>query len=155
MASVPTGTPPGIWTIESSESSPPSAWLSTGTPSTGTSVEAAMTPGRWAAPPAPAMITSMPRPSAAAAYSAVSAGVRWAERTRHSCGTPNRSRVSSAWRMVSQSDLLPMMTATSGLGSELIAGVPPSPQESMRAARDGVIARAPRTRARRRSAADP
>ena len=35
MAKVPTGTPPGIWTIESSESRPLSAWVSTGTPSTG------------------------------------------------------------------------------------------------------------------------
>ena len=64
MASVPTGTPEGIWTIDSSESRPLSAWLCTGTPSTGSSVWAATMPGRWAAPPAPAMITSIPRPSA-------------------------------------------------------------------------------------------
>ena len=60
MASVPTGTPAGIWTIESSESRPLRAWLWTGTPSTGSRVWAATMPGRWAAPPAPAMITSMP-----------------------------------------------------------------------------------------------
>ena len=35
MAMVPTGTPPGICTIDSSESSPCSAWLCTGTPNTG------------------------------------------------------------------------------------------------------------------------
>ena len=35
IASVPTGTPPGIWTIESRLSSPLSARLSIGTPSTG------------------------------------------------------------------------------------------------------------------------
>ena len=58
MASVPTGTPRGIWTIESSESSPRSIWLSTGTPSTGSVVIAAIIPGRWAAPPAPAITTS-------------------------------------------------------------------------------------------------
>ena len=58
MASVATGTPPGICTIDSSESSPCSAWLSTGTPSTGSRVCAATMPGRWAAPPAPAMMTS-------------------------------------------------------------------------------------------------
>ncbi len=38
MASVPTGTPPGICTIDSSESRPCSAALCTGTPSTGSTV---------------------------------------------------------------------------------------------------------------------
>ena len=113
MASVATGTPPGICTIDSSESSPCSAALCTGTPSTGSTVCAATMPGRCAAPPAPAMITSRPRPSAAGAYSAIHAGVRWAETMWHSCGTPNRSSISSAWRIVSQSDDEPMMTATS------------------------------------------
>jgi hypothetical protein len=46
MASVPTGTPAGIWTIDSSESSPFRAWLCTGTPSTGRTVCAAAMPGR-------------------------------------------------------------------------------------------------------------
>ena len=41
--------------------------LSTGTPSTGTVVLAASMPGRWAAPPAPAMIARRPRPAAASA----------------------------------------------------------------------------------------
>ena len=44
-------------------------------------------------------------------------GVRCAETTRHSCGTPNYVSISSACRIVSQSDLLPMMTATSGRAS--------------------------------------
>src|SRR6185295_741713 len=48
-------------TIDSSESRPLSAALCTGTPITGSTVCAATIPGRWAAPPAPAMITSMPR----------------------------------------------------------------------------------------------
>src|SRR5690606_34572124 len=56
IASVPTGTPPGICTIESRLSSPLSAALSTGTPKTGSVVSAATIPGRWAAPPAPAMM---------------------------------------------------------------------------------------------------
>ena len=46
MANAPTGTPPGICTMESSESMPFSACDSTGTPSTGTIVCAATMPGR-------------------------------------------------------------------------------------------------------------
>ena len=89
IASVATGTPFGICTIDSSESSPLSAALCTGTPRTGSTVCAATMPGRCAAPPAPAMITSSPRAAALVAYSAIHAGVRCAETTRHSCGTPN------------------------------------------------------------------
>ena len=90
MASVPTGTPPGICTIESSESRPLSAWLWTGTPSTGSSVCAATMPGRWAAPPAPAMITSRPRASRAVGvleHAGRACGGR--RRRGDSCGTPN------------------------------------------------------------------
>src|SRR5882724_4456756 len=120
MARVPTGMPAGICTMERSESIPFRAWLSTGTPRMGSVVWAAAMPGRWAAPPAPAIITSMPRASAPEANSANQAGVRCAETMRHSCGTPNRVSTSSAWRIVSQSDLLPMITATSGLVSSVI-----------------------------------
>ena len=60
MASVPTGMPAGIWTMESSESWPDSAFDSTGTPNTGSGVSAAVMPGRCAAPPAPAMMTLKP-----------------------------------------------------------------------------------------------
>ena len=43
----------------------PSRCLSgTGTPITGSGVTAASMPGRWAAPPAPAMITDSPRSAA-------------------------------------------------------------------------------------------
>ena len=56
----------------------------------GTTVCAATIPGRCAAPPAAAMITWMPRRSAADAYSAIRTGVRCADTTRHSCGTPKR-----------------------------------------------------------------
>ena len=67
MANVATGMPAGICTIDSSESSPPRCRLGTGTPSTGTIVLAASIPGRWAAPPAPAMIARSPRPAASSA----------------------------------------------------------------------------------------
>ena len=59
-----------------------------------------------------------PRPDALDA-SAVSAGVRCADNTRHSCETPKRVSISSAWRMASQSDLLPMMIPTRGAGSAM------------------------------------
>jgi hypothetical protein len=45
---------------DSSESCPESAFDSTGTPNTGSTVNAATIPGRCAAPPAPAMITLIP-----------------------------------------------------------------------------------------------
>ena len=61
---VATGTPAGICTIDSSESRPSSLASGTGTPITGSGVAEATMPGRCAAPPAPAMITSMPRPAA-------------------------------------------------------------------------------------------
>ena len=67
MAKVATGTPPGICTMDSSESMPLSACDSTGTPSTGSDVSDAVIPGRCAAPPAPAMITFSPRCSARSA----------------------------------------------------------------------------------------
>ena len=67
IASVPTGMPPGIWAMESRLSMPFSAWLSTGTPSTGRAVMLAAIPGRCAAPPAPAMMTLRPRSRAPSA----------------------------------------------------------------------------------------
>ena len=119
IASVPTGMPAGICTVESSESRPLSEALSIGTPSTGSSVCAATTPARWAAPPAAAIITSSPAASAAPTYSTVAAGVRWAESTRHSWATPKRASVSLALFIVSQSDLLPMRMPTRGLSSAI------------------------------------
>ena len=88
----------------------------TGTPSTGRCVLAAVMPGRWAAPPAPAMITSSPPRPAASAYSNSRSGVRWAETTRTSCGTPRAPSVSAACAIVSQSEREPMITPTSGVG---------------------------------------
>ena len=106
--------PAGIWTMERSESTPFSMRLSTGTPSTGSHVWAAIMPGRCAAPPAPAMMTWMPRPAASLANEAMRSGVRWAETMRDSRGIPKLSNSSTACRMVSQSDLLPITTATAG-----------------------------------------
>ena len=106
----------------SSESTPRSTADSTGTPITGSAVCAATMPGRWAAPPAPAITTRTPRPAAAVANSASNAGVRWADTTRHSRGTPNSASVASACRIVAQSDVLPITTATNGTGSAMPGG---------------------------------
>ena len=83
IASVPTGMPPGICTIESSESMPFRAWLSTGTPSTGSRVCAATMPGKMRRAAGagddhfdPAGLRRMRR------YSAIS-GVRCAETIAH------------------------------------------------------------------------
>ena len=67
MANVATGTPAGIWTMDSRLSRPPRCGEGTGTPSTGRVVFAAIMPGRCAAPPAPATIACNPRPRAAPA----------------------------------------------------------------------------------------
>jgi 4-amino-4-deoxy-L-arabinose transferase-like glycosyltransferase len=81
---VATGTPGGIWTVERSASKPCRGEPARGTPITGSVVWAATAPARWAAPPAAAMITSMPRPRASRAKRAVSSGLRCAESTRRS-----------------------------------------------------------------------
>ena len=72
-------------------------------------------PGRWAAPPAPAMSTAQ----AAAGRRLTEGeharrGVRWAETTRTSWGTSKRSSISVAPSMTGRSDELPITTATSG-----------------------------------------
>ena len=60
----------------------PSRYFSgTGTPITGSGVTEASMPGRWAAPPAPAMITDSPRSAAERPYSSISSGIRCAETT--------------------------------------------------------------------------
>ena len=59
---VATGTPAGIWTMDSSESIPSRCFSGTGTPTTGSGVTEASIPGRWAAPPAPATTTRRPAP---------------------------------------------------------------------------------------------
>src|SRR5664280_1558563 len=74
IATVATGTPAGICTIDSNESMPSRYLSGTGTPMTGNGVRAASMPGRWAAPPAPAMITSSPRSCAVRPYATMSSG---------------------------------------------------------------------------------
>src|SRR3546814_9413080 len=64
IAKVATGTPLGICTIDSKESSPRRYLEGTGTPNTGTGVSAAIMPGKCAAPPAPAMMARRPRSEA-------------------------------------------------------------------------------------------
>ena len=76
MATVATGTPLGIWTMESSESRPPRSLVFMGTAMTGSGVNAATTPPRCAALPAAAMITLMPRSAAVSAHSCTTAGLR-------------------------------------------------------------------------------
>ena len=123
IASVPTGTPYGICAMERSESTPLSARLWTGTPRTGRVVQAANMPGRCAAPPAPPITTAKPRSLARQAYSRSRSGVRWAETTPNSVGTPKRSRTSTAVFIVSQSDQLPKTTPTrASVGSSKLGG---------------------------------
>ena len=111
MAKVATGTPLGICTMLCSESTPCKCLLATGTPSTGTVVMAASMPGKCAAPPAPAMMARRPRLWALWAKATMSSGMRCAESTRASKGTPNCWRICTACSMVSQSELEPMTTA--------------------------------------------
>ncbi|MCY1374446.1 hypothetical protein D9M69_617870 [compost metagenome] len=69
-------------------------------------------PGRWAAPPAPATIAVSPRPAALSAYANSASGIRWAETTFASWLIPNCWRISTAWRIVSQSEFEPITTPT-------------------------------------------
>ena len=75
IASVPTGIPFGIWAIDNKLSSPFSFLLSIGTPNTGIDVSAEIIPGRWADPPAPAIITPIFSFSAFFAYLYILLGV--------------------------------------------------------------------------------
>src|SRR5260221_3279812 len=97
-----------------------------GTASTGIGVFAAVIPGKWAAPPAPAMMAFNPRPRAAAAYSNKRSGVRCAEITRTSCAIFKRVRVSAAACIVSQSEDDPIMTPTKAF---ICASLPIYPQQ--------------------------
>ena len=96
-ANVPTGIPPGIWTIANNASRPlTKVEDGIGTPNTGTKVLAATTPGKCAAPPAAAIKTSTPRFSASLIYSNNASGVRCADNARASCGILNLSRIKLA-----------------------------------------------------------
>mmetsp|Transcript_28865 Transcript_28865/g.73654 ORF Transcript_28865/g.73654 Transcript_28865/m.73654 type:complete len:268 (+) Transcript_28865:559-1362(+) len=131
IATVATGTPLGICTMDSSASRPSRCAPAglTGTPTTGSGVMAATMPGRCAAPPAPAMMTLMPRLCAVRAYSNMRSGVRCADTTDTSHPMPNSSSTWAAAFMVGRSLSLPMMMPTCTL-----APVDP-PGEGMAAAR--------------------
>ena len=73
---IATGTPAGIMEVDRRASSPLRGDESIGTPMTGRMVCAAMTPARWAAAPAQAMMTCTPRLSRLSAYFWVRAGDR-------------------------------------------------------------------------------
>ena len=79
IAKVATGIPFGICTIDNNESLPERALDLTGTPITGKLVNEATIQGKWAAPPAPAIIHSNPDCEADLAYEYIRAGVRCAD----------------------------------------------------------------------------
>ena len=120
MASVPTGTPPGICTIDSSESSPCSAALCTGTPSTGThgvrgdhagQVRGAAGAGDDHLDAARlGALRELGHPHRRAVRRHDRLLVRDAEALEHP---------STACDIVSQSEVEPMMTATSGEGDDM------------------------------------
>ena len=125
IETVATGMPAGICTIESSESSPPSWASGTGTPIIGSVVTEASIPGRCAAPPAPAMMTRMPRLAAADPKAIIRFGVRCAETTSTSCGIPNSASAAAASLMTPQSESEPITTATSGAEAVEVPGTRP------------------------------
>ena len=86
-----------------------------GTPMTGSGVDAAITPGRWAAIPAAAIITLMPRERAFLANSSTASGVRWAERAFYSNGTWRSLSNCAAFSMTGRSEVLPMIMLTIGV----------------------------------------
>src|SRR6266542_2393607 len=109
---VATGTPAGICTMESSESIPSRYFSGTGTPITGSGVTDASMPGRWAAPPAPAISTFRPRSCADRPYSIISVGIRCADTTSASKGTSNSTHTSAAAFIVGQSESDPITIPT-------------------------------------------
>src|SRR5919107_624233 len=111
-----TGTPGGIWAIDSSASRPPAmdVFDVSGTPMTGRSVCAATTPGSAADRPAPAMITRRPRMRALPAYSATVSGSRCALITRISKRTPRSLSSSPARSIAGMSLFEPITIPTSG-----------------------------------------
>ena len=87
----------------------------TGTPITGKGVKDATIPGKWAAPPAPAIITFNPRKWAVLAYSNILSGVRWAETIATSWGILNSSQTAIAAAIVGKSESLPIIIPTTGV----------------------------------------
>ena len=96
IARVPTGIPFGIWAIDNKLSNPFNFLLSIGTPKTGIVVRAEIMPGKWAEPPAPAIITPILFFTVEAAYSYILFGVLWADIILVSNFTPRFLRIFSA-----------------------------------------------------------
>src|SRR5688572_25145200 len=113
MATVATGTPGGICTVDSSASIPFSADESIGTPMTGRVVCAATTPARCAAAPAPTMNTLTPRAGASYTSCKTRAGDRCAEATVISHRMPNSASTSPAADMTAASQSDPIRISTS------------------------------------------
>jgi hypothetical protein len=112
---VATGIPGGICRILRMESHPSIEMDALmGTPITGSGVSAAMTPGRCAAPPAPAIITMIPLPAAFFPNAAASSGVRCADKALISNGISNSSSNFAAFSMMGRSDVLPIIILTLG-----------------------------------------
>ena len=123
IATVATGIPEGICTIEYRESTPPRSEVFMGMPITGKGNNAAHIPGRWAAFPAPAMITLKPFASADLAHSKKISGSRWAEMIVISCSTPSWSKTSAAFAITGISESLPITMPTFAIRS-LLSFVP-------------------------------
>ena len=107
--------PEGICTIEYNESLPPREVVCIGIPITGIGKIAAHIPGRWAAIPAPAIITLNPFSSAVFAYSKNTSGSLWAEIIVISYEMPNFSRMSAALAITGISESLPMTIPTNAI----------------------------------------
>ena len=112
MATVATGIPGGIWTVDRSESIPFKDPDGIGMPITGNVVWAATTPARWAAIPAAAIKTLIPLDSALFTRLRTSAGVLWAESTFLVYLTSKLSKTSKALDTTSKSESEPIKIAT-------------------------------------------
>ena len=144
--------PAGICTIESSESMPSRCLSGTGTPITGSGVTAASMPGRWAAPPAPAMITAQPalggrrgrRPASPRA-----SGAPRRRRPRRRRRTPRAPRPAAFITGQSESEPITMPTRRCLSSCVTRSRLPRSPREPRRRV-PGALADSPPGRRRRR-----
>ena len=111
IATVATGIPGGICIIANAASIPSNDAL-IGTPITGKGVIAAITPGKCAAIPAAAIITSMPLLCALVANSSTSFGVRWADKALISKGISIWSKNFAALSITGKSEVDPIIILT-------------------------------------------
>ena len=112
IATVATGTPLGIWTVESRASNPSSVEALTGTPITGTVEIPAKTPAKWAALPANAIINSILFSSILLTKSIAKSNERCAEITLASYSISNFFKISQVFLAISLSEILPIIIAT-------------------------------------------